>query len=190
MTLLIAGLIIFLGSHSIAIVAPALRDAMAAKLGQNAWRALYSVVSIIGFVLIVKGYAAARSEPTILYLPPAWLRHVAFLLMLFVFPMMFASYFPGRIKNTLKHPMVIAVKLWACAHLLANGNLADVVLFAAFLAWAVVDLISLKRRAPRPTLTLPAARWNDAAAIVCGLVVYVAFVLWLHPVLIGMPLVG
>jgi uncharacterized membrane protein len=190
MTTLIAGLILFFGVHSISIVAPGMRDALVAKLGQWPWRGLYSVISISGFVLIVSGYAAARLEPTVLYAPPGWLRHVAMLLLLFVFPMVLAGYLPGRIKAKLKHPMILGVKTWAFAHLLANGNLADVLLFGTFLAWAVVDFISLQRRESSLTLALPAALWNDAAAIIGGLGLYAAFVLWLHPLLIGVLLVG
>ena len=191
MTALIVGLILLLGIHSISIVAPGLRDTMAATLGEWPWKGLYSVISIAGFVLIVNGYAAARMEPTVLYVPPGWLRHVAFLLLVFVFPLLIASHVPGRIKARIKHPSVFAVKIWAFAHLLANGTLADVLLFGAFLAWAVVDLVSVKRRAaPRPAPAVPASGWNDAVAVIGGLGLYVAFVLWLHPLLIGMPLVG
>lgn len=190
MTTLVAGLIVFLGIHSISIFAQGARDAMLSKLGEGPWKGVYSIVSIIGLVLIVNGYAAARMEPTVLYVPPGWLRHVAFLLLLFVFPLVLATHFPGRIKATLKHPMIIGVKIWAVAHLLANGNVADVMLFGSFLAWAVVDLISVKRRAPRAVPGFRAAPWNDAVAVIGGLGLYVAIVLWLHPLLIGMPLVG
>jgi uncharacterized membrane protein len=190
MTLLIAGLVIFLGIHSISIVAPSLREQMLTKLGEGPWKGLYSLISIIGLVLIVYGYGAARLEPTVLYVPPSWLRHFAFVLLLLVFPLVLATHFPGRIKAKLKHPMIIGVKLWALAHLLANGNLADVLLFGAILAWAVADLISVKRRAARPVPGFPPSGWNDAIAVVGGLGVYVAFVLWLHPMLIGMALLG
>jgi uncharacterized membrane protein len=189
-TQLTIGLILFIGGHSIAIVMPRWRDAMVAKIGEFPWKGLYSLVSIAGLVLIVHGYAVARSEPTVLYLPPTWLRHVAFLLMAGVFPLLIASHIPGRIKDGIKHPTTFAVKIWAVAHLLTNGNLADVVLFGTFLAWAVAALISAKRRPRPPAPTLPRANFNDAVAIVVGLGLYVAFVLWLHPILIGMPLVG
>jgi uncharacterized membrane protein len=187
MHVLLAGLILFLGVHSISIIAPAARDRWAAAMGPNLWRALYSVLSLIGFVLLVRGYAAARLDPVVLYAPPGWTRHVVMLLMLPVFVMLFAAYLPGRIKTTLKHPMLAAVKLWAVAHLLANGMLADVLLFGGFLAWAVLDRISMKRRVQRPLSAAPPSRWNDLAAVVLGLVAYVAFILWLHPRLIGVP---
>lgn len=190
MSLLILGLVIFLGIHSVSIVAEPWRERMAARLGAWSWKGLYSVVALVGLVLIVWGYGLARQDPTWLYLPPAWMRHVTLLLMLPVFIMVLAAYFPGRIKATLKHPMLVAVKLWALAHLLSNGTVADVVLFGAFLAWAVADRISLKRRVPRPNPALPRAGWNDAAAVAGGLALYLAFVFWLHAALIGIPVVA
>lgn len=190
LTYLVAGLAIFLGAHSTAIVAPAWRDRMAASLGEFGWKALYSVVSLAGFLLIIKGYGQARLEPTVLYLPPTGLRHVAALLMIPVFPLLLAAYFPGRIKAAAKHPMLAAVKLWALAHLLANGMLADVLLFGGFLAWAVVDRISLKRRPARPTPGLPASKLNDVIAVVGGLAIYAVFVAWAHVRLFGVSPMG
>jgi uncharacterized membrane protein len=188
MTLLILGLSIFIGIHSVSIVAPAIRDRWAAAMGANAWRGLFSVISIAGFVLLVYGYGLARQAPVLLYSPPMWLRHAAWLLMVPVFPMLFAAYLPGRIKATLKHPMLVAVKTWALAHLLANGTVADVLLFGGFLVWAVVDRISLKRRVVRPVAGAPFSPWNDVIAVVGGLAVYAITLIWLHRVLIGMPL--
>lgn len=189
MTLLVLGLILFLGMHSIAIVSVASRDRWAMAMGRSAWCGLYSLVSLAGLVLLVLGYAAARRDPVPLWFPPPWMRHVAFTLMLPVFPLLFATYLPGRIRARLKHPMLAAVKLWAFAHLLANGMLADLLLFGGFLAWAVIDRISLKQRVQQPGIALPAsALRNDVLALVLGLGVYVATVLWLHRVVIGMPL--
>lgn len=185
MTGLIIGLVLFLGVHSVAIVAPHERDALAAQLGERAWKGLYSVISIAGFLILIWGYGQARSEPVVLYSPPVWTRWVSAILMLPVFPLLLAPYFPGRIKQTLKHPMLVAVKVWALAHLLANGTLADVVLFGSFLAWAVADRISFKRRVQRPLRTLPASSYNDAIAIVVGLALYFAFLHYLHVRLIG-----
>jgi uncharacterized membrane protein len=184
MTLLVVGLIIFLGTHSISIIAPAWRDQMAAKLG-NGWRIIYSILSIVGFVLIIKGYAAARLEPTVLYTSPLWLHHITALLMVMVFPLLLATYLPGRIKMLFKHPMLNAVKFWAFAHLLSNGTLNDVVLFGCFLLWAIADRISVNRRPARPLNTLPASKYNDAIAIIVGLALYVLFVHGLHYKLIG-----
>lgn len=154
-------------------------------MGVLPWQAIYSVLAIIGFVLIVYGYGMARQDPTILYSPPTWLRHVSMLLLVFIFPLLLAAYLPGKIQKATKHPMLAATKIWAFAHLLANGALADVVLFGAFLAWAVVDRISLKRRTPLPVPGAPPSRLNDWIAVVLGLGIYVAFVLWLHKLLIG-----
>ncbi|MGI9026654.1 MAG: NnrU family protein [Burkholderiaceae bacterium] len=134
MTLLIAGLIIFLGIHSVSIVAPAWRDAQLARRGERAWKGAYSVVSLIGFALLLYGYGAARQSSPILYAPPAAMRHVALLLMLPGFPLLLAAYLPGRIQRATRHPMLLAIMIWALAHLLANGTPADVVLFGAFLA--------------------------------------------------------
>jgi uncharacterized membrane protein len=189
MTKLVLGLVLFLGMHSVSIVAPQWRERMAARLGTGPWKALYGLVSLVGLVLVVQGYAAARLSPVVVYLPPAWLDHLGMLLLVPVFPMLLAAYLPGRIQRTLKHPMLVAVKTWAVAHLLMNGMLADVVLFGAFLAWAVADRISLKRRPRRAAVSAPAGRWNDAIAVGGGLALYVAFVLWLHAWLIGVAVV-
>lgn len=187
MTYLIIGLLLFLGVHSIAIFAPAWRNGMVAKLGDAPWKALYAVASVIGFILLVHGYAAARAEPLVLFTPPLWTRHLAALLMLPVFPLLFAVYLPGRIKAAVKHPMLTATKAWALAHLLANGTLADVLLFGGFLAWAVLDRIAVGKRAvPQKTLVPPVnSRFNDVLAVVGGLAVYVVFVAWAHQRLIG-----
>jgi uncharacterized membrane protein len=187
MNALVAGLTLFLGIHSVSIFTPRTRDLWVQKLGPNLWRVVYSVVALAGFVLLVRGYAAARVDPVVLYVPPGWTRHLVMLLMLPVFVLLFAAYLPGRIRSATKHPMLLAVKLWATAHLLVNGMLADVLLFGSFLAWAVIDRISLKRRTPRPVAGAPPSRYNDVLAIVLGLVAYGAFVVWLHPALIGVP---
>lgn len=185
MSMLLLGLALFLGVHSVSIVAPAWRDAMAARLGAGAWKGLYSLVSLVGFVLLLKGYSLARLEPSLVWVPPAGLRHAAALLMLPVFPLLFAAYLPGRIRAVAKHPMLAAVKFWALAHLLANGMLADIVLFGSLLAWAVLDRISLKRRAPRATPVAPAKPFNDILAVALGLAVYAIFIMGAHRVLFG-----
>jgi uncharacterized membrane protein len=185
MSTMIVGLLIFLGVHSIAIVAPAWRDATAARLGMPGWKGLYSVVSLVGFWLMLQGYATARLEPTLVWVPPTGLRHVAALLMLPVFPLLLATYLPGRIRSAARHPMLAAVKFWALAHLVSNGMLADIVLFGSLLAWAVVDRISLKRRAPRPAPAAPATPWNDVLAVALGLALYAGFVMNWHHRLFG-----
>jgi uncharacterized membrane protein len=186
MPLLIIGLVLFLGVHSVAIFAPALRARTIHRLGEGAWKGLYALVSLVGFVLICYGFGLARQAPVVLYSPPIWLRHVALILMLPVFPLIIAAYLPGRIKTAAKHPMLAAVKLWAFAHLLANGLLADILLFGGFLAWAVVDRISLKRRSILQVLrTAPPGPWNDVIAVVLGLAVYALLIGWAHLRLFG-----
>jgi uncharacterized membrane protein len=184
MLLMIAGLVLFLGIHSVSIFALPLRDRLAAK-SELGWKAIYGIASLVGIVLIAKGYAEARMTTTILYMPPTGLRHLAALLMLPMFVFFVAPYFPGKIKAKLKHPQLVAVKIWAVSHLLVNGTVADIVLFGSFLAWAVVDRISLKRRPTRPVAALPESGKNDIIAIVVGLALYVAFVVYLHEKLMG-----
>ncbi|MGP4845137.1 NnrU family protein [Marinobacter sp. 1Y8] len=190
MALLILGLVLFLGVHSLSIFNEPARDRLVARLGLWPFKGLYSLVSLAGFLMIIWGYGFARLDPVVLYIPPTWTRHLALLLMLPVFPLLLAAYLPGKIQHTLKHPMLVAVKLWALAHLLANGMLADVLLFGGFLAWAVADRISLKRRTPRPVPALPATPRNDLIVVIGGLALYVVFVFWLHRALIGVSPVG
>jgi uncharacterized membrane protein len=190
MSVLVAGLLVFLGVHSVSIINVAWRDRMAARLGEPAWQGLYGLVAVAGFALIVWGYGLARAAPIVLYTPPAGLRHVALLLMVVVFPLLLAAYLPGRIQAAARHPMLLATKVWALAHLLANGSLADVVLFGSFLAWAVADRISLKRRTPRPVPGAPPGKANDLIATVGGIGLYVAFLIWLHPLLFGVSPLG
>src|SRR5450631_3392500 len=184
MAYLIAGLVIFLGMHSVAIVAPRAGAGARERLGEGAWKGLYAVISLGGLVLIVLGFGWARQTPVVLYTPPRWMHHVTFLFMLPVFPLLLAAYLPGRIKAAAKHPMLAAVKLWAFGHLLANGTLADVLLFGGFLAWAVMDRISLKRRS-QAIKTAPPGKFNDIIAILLGLALYVVFIVWAHVRLFG-----
>jgi len=190
MSLLVIGLILFLGVHSVSVFAPHWRDAQLAQRGEMTWKGLYAAVSLVGFVLLVYGYGIARQNPVVLYQPPVFLRHLVLLLMVPVFPLLLATYLPGRIKSAAKHPMLLATKIWATAHLLANGTVHDVLLFGGFLAWAVLVRISLKRRTPRATPGAPAAAVNDAIALVGGLGLYVVFVLWAHRWLIGVSPIG
>jgi uncharacterized membrane protein len=187
MTWLILGLILFLGSHSARIFAEPWRQRRIAAMGLNGWKAVYSIVAIAGFVLIVIGYGEARSAPVILYSPPSWTRHLAALLTIPAFVLLAAAYVPGtRIKRAVGHPMVAGVKIWAFVHLLANGTLADVLLFGAFLAWAVVDYIAARRRDRAAGVTYavgPASR--DLIAVVVGLAAWALFAFWLHAAWIG-----
>lgn len=188
MIVFLAGLVLFLGIHSVSIVAPGWRNAQIARRGERPWKGIYSIVSAVGLALLVVGYGMARREPVVLYAPPAALRHLALLVMVPVFPLLFAAYLPGRIRSAAKHPFLLATKLWALAHLLANGTLVDVLLFGAFLIWAVADRISVKRRAAGEAHDGPAAparASNDAIAVVAGLATYVVLLFWAHRWLIG-----
>jgi uncharacterized membrane protein len=193
MLVLVVGLVIFLGVHSVSIVAARWRTATVARLGERPWKGLYSLASGVGLALVIVGYGMARRDPVVLYTPPAALRHLALVVMLPVFPLLFAAYLPGRIRAAVKHPFLLAVKLWAFAHLLANGMLADVLLFGAFLAWAVADRISVKRRSADEAHEVPAAppgAANDAIALIGGLAVYAVFIVWAHRWIIGVSPLG
>lgn len=181
---LLIGIVLFFGMHSASIVAMPVRERMVAK-SENAWKGIYTLASIVGIVLMVRGYAELRSAPTVLYVTPYWMRHVAALLLLPVFIFFIAPYFPGRIKTALKHPQLVAVKLWAFAHLLVNGMLADVLLFGSFLVWAIVDRISLKKRPQRPLPGAPESAMNDVILVVIGLAIYGVFAFWAHEWLFG-----
>ena len=188
MGILLAGLVIFFGVHSISIINEPWRDDVAAGLGEWPWKGLYSLLSLVGLALIVLGYAAARSAAAEVYVPLPWLRHLAMVLLLPVFPLLLAAYFPGRIRQRVGHPMLLATLLWAVAHLLANGSSVDLLLFGAFLVWAWLDLRSMGRRTQRPLPTAPPRKMNDAFSVLAGLTIYALFVVWLHGVLIGVPL--
>ncbi|MBX5215776.1 MULTISPECIES: NnrU family protein [unclassified Rhizobium] len=188
MALLIVGIILFLGVHLVRVVAPDLRRSMIARLGENGWRAGYSVASILTLILLIYGFGQARQVTGMLYNPPVWMAHITITLMLIALICLVASLLPaGYIATKTKHPMVLSVKIWALAHLLANGETSSVLLFAAFLAWGVIVRISLKRRERageirrRPFVS---AKY-DLYALVIGIVVW-ALIIWkLHEWLIG-----
>ncbi|MFN5509720.1 MAG: NnrU family protein [Burkholderiales bacterium] len=187
MTLLLCGLVLFLGTHSIRVFADGWRTAQVARLGPQAWKGLYAVLSVAGFVMLVWGYGQARTEPVVLWNPPAGLRHLASLLTLIAFVLLAAAYVPGtRIKRAVGHPMVAGTKAWALAHLLANGALADVLLFGGFLVWSVLLFIASRRRDRRAGTVYavgPVAR--DVLAVVVGLAGWAVFAFWAHAWLIG-----
>ncbi len=182
---LIAGLIIFLGIHSISIVNEPWRDKMTERLGVWSWKGIYSLIALAGLILIIRGYGEARTEVVELYYTPVWLQHLSLFILIPVFPLLVAAYVPGRITATVGHPMLLATKLWAAAHLLANGTLADLVLFGSFLLWVFADLLSVSKRQPRQIPGAPPSKFNDWIAIVAGLILYIVFVLWLHELLFG-----
>ena len=184
MTQLLVGLVLFFGIHSVSIVATSWRDAVAAK-SPVGWRVAYTVVALIGLVMVSRGYAELRITPTVLYVTPHWMRYVSAFLLLPVFILFLAPYFPGRIKTATKFPLLAATKLWALAHLLVNGTLADVLLFGSFLLWAVADRISMKRRTVRSLPGAPESAANDVIIVVLGLVLYGFTVVWAHAALFG-----
>lgn len=190
MTILIIGLIVFLGTHLLPTM-PALRNALRDRLGEGPYKGLLSLASLVGLVLIVWGFGLARAAgPLQLWEPPFWTRHLVHLLMLIAMILLVAAYVPGKIKQKLRHPMLVAVKTWAFAHLLVNGDAASVVLFGAFLAWAVFDRISIAKR-ERAGLarvaTGPFPVRNDLIAVVVGTALFLAFFFKLHLWLIGVP---
>ena len=192
MSLLILGLLIFLGTH-LFTAARGPRAALIGRLGEGPYKGLYSLVSLLGVVLIAYGFGRYRAEGWVdVWYPPVWTRHLALLLVWASFVALAAAYLPGRIKRTLKHPMLAAVKIWALSHLLANGDLGSMLLFGSILAWAVVARITLKRRQDEvrdhagPAVEQAGLR-NDLAALAIGTIAWFAFARWLHPWLIGVP---
>ncbi len=188
MLYLLAGLVIFLGAHSVRIFAEDWRTARIASMGPNAWKGAYTVVSLAGFALLCYGYGQTRLAPVVdLWMPPPWTRHLAALVILPGFILLAAAYVPGtHMKAKLGHPMVAGTKAWAIGHLLSNGRLGDVVLFGAILAWAVLDFRASRQRDRAQGKTYPAVGASrDLVAVVAGLVAYAAFALWAHGPLIG-----
>lgn len=187
MTFLVIGLILFLGVHSLRVFADDWRAARIASMGPGKWKGAYTIVSLIGLVLICYGYGLSRHNPVDLWMPPLWTRDITALLMLPVFIMLAASGpRPSQIKAMLKHPMTLAVKLWAFAHLLSNGRLGDVLLFGSFLAWAVLVFIAARKRDRALGTSYAASGFKaDAIAIVGGMGAYLLFAFVLHGWLIG-----
>lgn len=187
MTLLIVGLILFLAAHSTRVFADGWRSEMVARLGEKPWKGVVTVVSVIGLVLIVVGYGDARTAPLVLWNPPVWTRHLAVPLTVIAFILVAAAYVPrNRLKARIGHPMVAGVKLWAFAHLLANGTLADLLLFGGFLAWAVVDFMVSRRRDRAEAVSYPIGTLSRTLlTIVAGLVAWAVFAMFLHTRWIG-----
>ena len=192
MVILLFGLILFLGVHSVRIGADSWRTAQIGRVGEGKWKGIYSLVSLAGFFLIVWGYGQARLDPLVLWSPPVWTRHVAAPLTFVAFVLIAAAYVPGtRIKAAIGHPMVAGVKVWAVAHLIANGTLADDVLFGGFLVWAIADFVSSRRRDREAGTVYPAGSLSrDALATVIGGVAWIVFAFWLHLALIGVRPLG
>jgi len=187
MMLLIAGLILFLGAHSVRIFADATRTTMIEKIGQNKWKGIITLFSIAGFALLIIGYQQARMTPMPLWEPPVWGRHLAILLNLFAAILITAAYVPGNsIKARIGHPMVASVKIWALAHLLANGNLVDLVLFGTFLIWAVLDFRISRKRDRTENVVRPAGTMSkNLLTVFIGVVIWAALLFYLHAYLVG-----
>ena len=184
---LIAGLLLFLGVHSTRVFADDWRNRTRARVGAGPFKGIYSLLSLAGFVLLVWGYGVARQQPVVLWNPPTGMRHLAALLTLLSFVLLAAAYVPGnQIKARLHHPMVLGVKVWALAHLLANGTLADVLLFGGFLVWAIVLFAASRRRDRREhTVYAHGSAGATGITVVVGVLAWAAFAFWLHRVLIG-----
>ena len=188
LALLIVGLSAFLAPHVFTAFRAARQDAIA-RMGENAYKVVYSLISLLGLILIVYGYARYRSTGWIdVWYPPAWTRHVTVALAWPAMICIVAAYSPGRIKTALKHPMLVGIKLWALAHLISNGDLGSIVLFGTMLGYAVFDRISLKRRTDpgAPPIPLGGAK-NDVIAVIGGTVLYVLLGWLFHPYVIGVP---
>ena len=187
MTALILGLLIFLGVHSTRIVAEGWRTRTRARVGEGAYKGAYTVLSLLGFALIVWGYGQARQQPVALWAPQPWARHVASLLTLVAFVLLAAAYVPGNgIKAKLHHPMVLGVKVWALAHLLANHTLADLLLFGGFLAWSVFSFRAARQRDRAAGMVYTPGRLPmTALTVVVGVAAWAAFALWAHAAWIG-----
>ena len=187
MGVLILGLVLFLGVHSVRIFADPWRTAVIARSGERLWKGAFAAASLAGFAVLIWGYGLARHPAVVLWTPPVWARHVTALLVLIAFVLFAAAYVPrNALKAWLHHPMVLGVKTWAVAHLLANGTLADWVLFVSFLAWSILSFRAARRR-DRAAGTVYAAGTvaGTLAAIAAGAVAWVIFAIWLHGPLIG-----
>lgn len=187
MALLIAGLLLFIGAHSIRVFADDWRTRTLASVGEKPWKGIVTVISIIGFALIIVGYGNARLDPVVLWVPPVWTRHLAILINLIAFISLTAAYVPrNSIKAKIGHPMVAGVKAWAIAHLIANGNLADVMLFGAFLLWSILNFRASRRRDRANNITYPAGTMGkNVMTLVIGTIVWAVFTMFLHVRLIG-----
>ena len=192
MTVLILGLVLFLGAHSVRIFADGWRSRTLAGLGDKGWKAAYSVVSLVGFGLIIWGYGLARQQPVVVWSPPVMMKHLNSLFTLVAFIFLTAAYVPrNQIKARLHHPMVLGVKLWAFGHLLATGKLADMVLFGAFLLWAVLDFRAARQRdRAKGTVYAPGTLAGTLIAVVVGGLAWAVFAFWLHAAWIGVAPLG
>lgn len=187
MILLIAGLWLFFSFHSVRLLAPEMRDRAVARIGEPNWKLVFAGASLTGLILVVLGFSDAHLNPIHLWSPPVWTRHLAALLMVPAFILLAATYVRGSVMRArIGHPMLAGTKLWALAHLLANGTLADVVLFGSFLVWAALSFSASRKRDREAGTVRPAGRWSrDALAVAIGLVTWFLFAMYLHGLLFG-----
>ncbi len=192
MTLLIIGLLVFLGLHSVRVVADGWRTETIARVGVHTWKGLFALASIGGFVLMIWGYGLARQQPLLLWSPPTGMRHAAALLTLIAFVLLAATYVPrNSIQARLHHPMLLGTKIWAVAHLLSNGTLADVLLFGSFLGWAVLSFSAARRRdRAAGTAYAPGSVGPTLLTLAVGVLAWAGFAFWLHGPLIGVRPLG
>ena len=186
--IMVLGLAVFFGAHTFTTMRTP-RAALIGRLGEAPYKIIYSLVSLVGIVLIAYGFSRYRAAGMIeIWDPPRWLRHVNNLLLWPAFVCVAAAYIPGDIKRVLKQPMLVGIKLWAFGHLLANGDLGSIILFGSFLAWAVYDRITLKRRTDpgAPDFGL-GGRDCDTVAVIVGTLLYLALGFWFHPYVVGVP---
>jgi uncharacterized membrane protein len=186
--LLVIGLVVFLGAH-VFVTMRGERSRLIARIGEGPYKGLFSLVSIVGIVLIAKGFGLYRANEWIdVWYPPVWTRHLALLLVLPAIILVVAAYVPSHIARAVKHPMLAGVKLWAAAHLIANGDLGSILLFGSILGWAVFDRIAAKRRGDVGKAALQIKGWqNDAVVVIVGAIFYAALALIFHPLVIGVP---
>ena len=191
LSVMILGLVLFLGVHTLTTQRE-LRARVIASTGEAGYKIGYALLSLLGLVLIVWGFADYRATGWIdVWHPPTWTKHITVALMLPAVILVVASYIRGRIYTALKHPMLAGVKLWAAAHLIANGDLGSIILFGSLLGWAVFDRISLKHRADTGAPPIPVGGLgNDLIAVAVGIVAYLALAFAFHPVVIGVPVIG
>lgn len=187
MWFLVVGLLLFLGTHSIRISGDTLRDRLIAGLGLARFKALYAIASLLGFGLLVYGFGIARDSPVVLWTPPTALKHLTYLLTLLSMVLMAAVYVPrNAIKAKMHHPMVLSVKVWALAHLLANGNLAHMVLFGSILLWSVLLFKASRARDKRlQVVYVPGNKASTLLTLEIGFAMWLVFVAWAHGWLIG-----
>jgi uncharacterized membrane protein len=188
LAIMIFGLAVFTGAHAF-VTRRDQRAALIGRIGEGPYKGVFSLLSIVGVLLIAWGFARYRATGWIdVWYPPLWTRHIVVALMWVASVCLVAAYSPGKIKATLKHPMLVGVKIWAAAHLIANGDLGSIILFGTILGWAVFDRISLKHRSDPGGPGVPVGGWgNDVIAVIVGTLVYLALGFWFHPLVIGVP---